>query len=102
MPMRSITDDLDALFSADDFGVSEGSAIYKGNPISGILDDEDVEVTEADQTVISHQIVFSTSTSQVPGLVPNDLLTIDGNEYKIEFWKDDGDGQIDLYLSENF
>lgn len=96
-----IADDFETLFAASDFGVAEGSALYKGAAVSGIFDDEDVEVqTGEGEASIMPQTTFTTSTSQVPldGLAEGDPMVVDGTNYQVKNWKHDGTGELILYL----
>lgn len=100
MPMKCLTDDLTAVFAASDFGEACGTVLFRGDPVSGaIFDDEDVEVpTGEGVSEIAHQAVLTGPASQFPDIAENDPVTISGKAFKVKFWMDDGTGVIEIHL----
>lgn len=99
-----ITGDIPALLSSSDFGEDDGAVRNgdTGNPIPGIFDDEDVEQTLGEgMTVIAPQACFTCASSQVPDLVKGDIFTIRGDDYTVEFWKDDKTGMVDIFFEKD-
>ena len=101
MPLTCLDTDLDVLFASSDFGEADG-AILNGdtaNPIPGIFDDGDVEAQgEGDLTVIVNQTTFTCRSSKIPDPNQGDTLTINGTDYTLQYWNDDGTGVIELFL----
>lgn len=97
-----ITRDLTALFSPSDFGEDSGAASYKGNPVSGIFDDDDVEVTMGEgPTMIQHRTTFTGKSADFAGIADADAMVIRGVAYLVRHWMDDGAGVIEVHLERN-
>ena len=98
--MKCLTDDLTAVFAASDFGEACGTVLFRGDPVTGaIFDDEDVEIQTGEGAAeIGHQCVLSGPSSQFPDIAENDPVTVRGVAYKVKFWMDDGTGVIEIHM----
>ena len=98
--MKAIARDMSALLSSSQFGEAAGSVTWRGRPIPRcIFDDEDIEVETPDgPATIMHQAVLTGASADFPGIAANDPVVIRGVTYRVDFWKDDGTGQIEIYL----
>ena len=91
-----ITDDLSAFFSNADFAV-EASYFEGGSTITGIYDDDEIEVDRGDgQTHMIRATRFHTKSSH--GVKDGHTLTVSGVRYTVAFQQDDGTGTTVLYL----
>jgi hypothetical protein len=91
--------DLPVFFAARDFGVAENSVTWRGAHVTGIFEDKDVEVATGEGVAqIVRQPVFTSSSSQFPGIADGDAFVTDGIAYLVKNWKDDGSGVIEIYL----
>ena len=101
--MSAIADDLATILSTDDFGEvatytpSGGSA----SSVTGIFDDEDIEVGDGEVSRLVHQTKFQCKSTDVTGIAEGDALVVRTVAYTIEYFKDDGTGVIDLFLSKD-
>ncbi len=101
--LAALTDDLDTIFSTDDFAIdvtftpAGGSAVT----INGIFDDEDVEVEQGDEMVIIHQTKLTCPKSYVLGVANGDAITANSVAYTVRFIKDDGWDVYELFLEKN-
>lgn len=100
MPMPNILTDLAALFTSRDFGEDVGTVLWNNTLITGaIFDDEDVEVQMPDgQGEIIHQAMITGQSAQFVGIREKDPVVIRNRQYKVNYWKDDGTGVIEIYL----
>ncbi len=98
MPGSFLENDLDAILNADDFavvGVHFPSDLPSCN-ISGIFDDEDVEVEDERTTMMIRSVRFQTKTSN--GVKYGETLKIKAVEYRVGVVQDDGTGMTTLHL----
>jgi hypothetical protein len=95
MPVESANDR--AIFiSADDFGVT---ATYKAGTISGIFDNDFIEVDAGGGVPFAmQQPRFMCRTADVSTAVEDDTLVIATLTYKIKVRQDDGTGMTTLIL----
>lgn len=100
MPMRCLTDDLEAVFASSDFGEADGTVLFKGDPVKGaIFDDEDVEIQTGEGSAeIGHQCVLTAPSCEFPDIAENDPVTVRGVTYRVKFWMDDGTGVIEIHM----
>lgn len=96
MPGSFIQNDLDVMLVSSDFG--ETGATYKGSPVQGIFDDDDIEATlgEGVSQIIA-QPTFTGRTTDFPSIADNDALVIRGETFTVKNWKRE-DVIITLYL----
>jgi hypothetical protein len=94
-----LTSDLVALMSPSEFGENIGAASYKGVPVVGIFDDDDVEVTMGEgPSMIQHQTVFTGRSADFIGIADGDAMVIRAVSYQVRHWMDDGVGVIEVHL----
>ncbi len=99
MPGSFIQNDLPLLFASSDFGEADGSATWKGVSVSGIFDDDDVEVQMGEGVgEIIPQPTFIGNTADFPGIADGDLMVIRGETFKVKNWKSERDGVIEIFL----
>jgi hypothetical protein len=95
MPVES-ADDRAIFISADDFGVT---ATYKAGTISGIFDNDFIEVDAGGGIPFAmQQPRFLCRTADVTTAVEDDTLVISAVTYKIKVRQDDGTGMTNLIL----
>lgn len=90
--------DLDAILNADDFAVV-GVHFPNHLPsckISGIFDDEDVEVEDERTTMMIRSVRFQTKTSH--GVRYGERMMINAVKYRVGVVQDDGTGMTTLHL----
>lgn len=89
-------DDRAIFLSADDFGVT---ATFKGATISGIFDNDYVQVDGIGEMGFAmQQPRFLCRTSDVSTAVEDDTIVISAITYKIKVRQDDGTGMTMLVL----
>ena len=99
MPGSFIEDDIVTMFASSEFGEADGSIVFKGTPIAGIFDDEDIEAVMGEGvTEIIAQPMITALESDFAGLDYDDPVTVRGETFKVSNWKRDGTGQIDVFL----
>lgn len=100
MPMNCIATDVKSMLSSRYFGEEDGTVTWKGNPVVDvILDDADIEIElDTGGTEIVRQSVLTGASADFLGVADGDVIVASGSTFKVRFWKDDGTGQIDLYL----
>lgn len=93
-----LENDLDAILNAGDFAVI-GVHFPTNLPsceISGIFDDEDVEVEDERTTMMIRSVRFQTKTSH--GVQYGEKIIIKSVEYRVGVVQDDGTGMTTLHL----
>lgn len=101
MPGAFLQDDLPFLFASSDFGEADGtgSPTWKGTAVSGIFDDDDVEVQMGEGVAeIVPQPMFSGSASDFVGIADGDAMVIRGETFTVKNWKIEA-GVIEIFLS---
>lgn len=94
-----IQDDLPFLFASTDFGEADNAVTWKGDPVSGIFDDDDVEVQLGEGVgEIIAQPTFTGSTADFDGIADGDVMVIRGDTFKVKNWKAERDGTIEIFL----
>jgi hypothetical protein len=98
MPGSFLTDDLNQLFSTDEFGTT---AVWNGVSIPGVIfDDESIEATMGEGTVmILSQPKITGRSADFEGVALDDALLCNGETFTIKNWKPDGTGMIEIFLS---
>lgn len=97
MPASFITSDITHMTDSSIFG--ESDATWKTISVAGIFDDEDVEVQMGEGVgQIVPQPMFTGLTSDFPGIADGDAMVIGGQNFKVKNWKQDGTGQIEIFL----
>ena len=91
-----LKNDMAALLNTSEFAVT---AIYDTVVVKGIFDDEDIEVQMADGTVrIMPSCSFTGRSDDFTSVAQGDTLKIGTVTYTIQSWKDDGTGEIELFM----
>lgn len=91
-----LTNDLAALLNTAEFATT---AIYSGVTVKGIFDDEDIEAQMSDGTVrIVPSCSFTGRSDDFASVAQGDTLKIGTVTYTIQSWKDDGTGEIELFM----
>jgi hypothetical protein len=99
MPGSFLARDLPLFFAAREFGVAENSVTWRGAHVTGIFEDKDVEVANGEGVAtIIRQPMFTSSSSQFPGIADGDAFVVGATAYVVKNWKDDGTGVIEIYL----
>lgn len=96
MPASFISDDVAHVTGSDVFGET---VTWKGNSVTAIFDDEDIEVEvgEGVAQIIPHAMLIG-QTSDFPGIANGDVVVARSVTYHIKNWKRDGSGQIEVFL----
>ena len=95
MPGAFIKNDIAAMLDTEVFGIV---ATYRGASVTGIFDDDDVEiVTGEGHTTIIPQPTFTGRTVDFPTIFDGDAITIATETFKIKNWKKEDD-VIELFL----
>lgn len=100
MVMKCLETDLGAIFASSEFGEAEFSASLNGVPLKfGIFDDEDVEIALGEGVgQIVPQPKFTCPSSQVPSIAAEQPMVIRGRDFTVKHWKNNGVGEITIYL----
>jgi len=100
MPGAFLSNDMTTFFNADEFGEAPDSVTWKGTPVThGIFDDEDVEFAMGEGvTQIDRQASFTGRSADFDGIADGDAMVIRGVNYLVKNWKDDGTGEIEIFL----
>lgn len=100
MAMSCLGRDLGAIFNSSDFGEDDGSVTWRGAPLVGfIFDDEDIQQELGEGVAeIVHQAVLTGPSAQVIGIRDLDPVVINGAQFRVKNWMDDGTGVIEIYL----
>ena len=90
-------DDRSTFFDTDDFGVA---ALWNGSTtVNGVFDNEFFDaLTDSEVPIESAQLLFTTRTADVPGIVHDDTLVIDTVTYAVKGVQPDGTGITALVL----
>jgi hypothetical protein len=95
-----LTNDLEVFLNADDFAVvgvlfpvADETSAYE---ISGIFDDETVEVEDERRQMMVRSVRFQTKTSH--GVEYGDTIIIEKIKYRVAVSQDDGTGITTLHL----
>lgn len=92
-----LDDDIPSFFASSDFG--EANAVYGGNTVKGIFDDEDVEVQMGEGVAeIIPQPMFTATASDFSSIAREQTLEVAGETFLIKNWKRDGTGLIEIFL----
>jgi hypothetical protein len=95
VPANFLTNDLDVIMSD---GVFHETVTYKGVSVSGIFDDDDVEVQNGEGvTTIVAQAMFTGLTADFTSIADGDAMVIRSVAYTVRFWKKETD-TIEIYL----
>lgn len=96
MPASFIANDVAHVTDSSVFGES---VTWKGNAVTAIFDDEDIEVTlgEGVAQIIPHAMLTG-QTSDFPGIATGDVVVARGVTYHVKNWKRDGTGEIEVFL----
>lgn len=96
MPGNFLTSDLVKILKTEEFATT---ALYNGDMVVGVFDNEDAEAQMADGTVrIVPQCVFTAQSQYFPDIAEGETVVIDSVTYAIRFWMDDGTGMIDIHM----
>ena len=96
MPASFIANDVAHVTDSSVFGES---ATWRGNDVVGVFDDEDVEAQLGEGPVqIIPQPMFTGQTADFPGIADGDAMVIGGESFEVRNWKQDGTGQIEIFL----
>ena len=96
MPAAFIAADVAHCTSSSEFGED---VTYKGVTVTGIFDDEDIEVVTGEGVAqIVNQAMFTGQTADFDGIADGDAMVIRGVTYAVRNWKMDGTGQIEVIL----
>jgi hypothetical protein len=100
MPGAFLSSDMATFFNANEFGEGPTSVTWKGTPITyGIFDDEDVEFAMGEGvTQIDNQASFTGRSADFAGIADGDAMVIRGVNFRVKNWKDDGTGEIEIFL----
>lgn len=99
MPGSFLQNDLAQLVASSDFGEAAGSATWKGVVVSGIFDDDDVEVQLGEgPTEIVNQPTFMGIASDFSGIADGDVMVIRGSTFTVKNWMEESDGMIEIFL----
>lgn len=84
MPNSIFDSDLSTFFAVSDFGTA---ATYNGSAVTGIFDDDDVEIQMGEgPTEIISQPTFTGQTTDFPGIADGDVMVIGGETFRIKNW----------------
>ena len=88
-------EDREMMLDPEDFGTE---LKYDGNTIFGIFDEDAFMVDDGVQSFTTKQISVLVRTKDVPGILIDSKLEINGTGYKVKDKQDDSTGMIDLML----
>lgn len=96
MPGNFLTTDLVKILKTEELA---SMAVYDGAIVIGVFDIEDVEAQMADGTIrIIPQCVFTGRSEDFPNIAEGEVVAIEGTDYTIRSWMDDGTGMIDIQM----
>ena len=100
MPGSFLTNDLVSIFASSEFGEAKDSVTLAGVVIPNcIFDDEDIDVALGEGVAqIVQQPMITCATAHVPSITADQIMTVRGQTFKVQNWKQDGTGITEIYL----
>src|SRR4030042_1047866 len=91
-----IQDDLSIFL--EDFGID---VIFGGNPVKAIFHDEYAAVSLFGEGIESQNPYIEARSSDFPGIIQGNTITISGTAYKVKSVQPDGTGMVLIELSKD-
>jgi hypothetical protein len=94
-----LTSDMKTILSPNDFG-EENGIVWAGVTVTNVIfDDEDIEVETGEGVAeIMRQPIIIGASADFPNIAMGDSITIGAQTMTVRNWKDDGTGQIEIFL----